>query len=419
MEKETHFLEEKITLMKIKRLSRNNFEKWNRYLVLLILAIVLYFGFNEGFTKAYKQIDGSVVNLVSSNNYRIFKGVFYHTINQTNLFDFYPNEYFDKNHYGPFFSIIIAPFAIFPDNIGIILFILANTIILLWSLKKLPFSSYQYFIILLLLLNDIANSAANTQINPSIAAMIILAFLYSNKGKEFWATFFIFIGMFIKLYTIVGLVFIIFSPHKIKFIAYSAMWSVLFFVLPMLISSPSFIFQSYIDWFHELVTKNNSNALSDMQDVCIQGFFRRIFSNTAISNSPFILGGFILYALPFLRFKQFKRDSFKYMILAITLIFPVIFSSSSESSTYIIAIAGFAIWVALFKEYHTTLSKTLIFLVILFSILSVTDLFPYNFRTEIIYPYKIKVISVAFLWLYLIYQMLTFSFQKIKINSDE
>ena len=54
----------------------------------------------------------------SINNYYIFKGVFHHTINQTNLYSLYPAEYFDSNHYGPLFSLIIGPFALLPDYIG-------------------------------------------------------------------------------------------------------------------------------------------------------------------------------------------------------------------------------------------------------------------------------------------------------------
>ena len=48
------------------------------------------------------------------NNYLIFKGVFWHTIQQLPLYVPYPEEYFDMNHYGIFFSGIIAPFAVLP-----------------------------------------------------------------------------------------------------------------------------------------------------------------------------------------------------------------------------------------------------------------------------------------------------------------
>ena len=45
------------------------------------------------------------------NNYLIFKHVFYHTLEEKSLYATYPNLYFDHNHYGPIFSLFIAPFA--------------------------------------------------------------------------------------------------------------------------------------------------------------------------------------------------------------------------------------------------------------------------------------------------------------------
>lgn len=68
------------------------------------------------------------------NNYLIFDGVFWHTLKQLPLYVAYPEEYFDTNHYGPFFSLIIAPFAILPKWVGCSFWIMANTL----SLSLIP-----------------------------------------------------------------------------------------------------------------------------------------------------------------------------------------------------------------------------------------------------------------------------------------
>ena len=55
------------------------------------------------------------------NNYKIFEGVYWHAIEGLTLYgDHYP-EYYDSNHYGILFSLIIAPFALLPEWLGIIL----------------------------------------------------------------------------------------------------------------------------------------------------------------------------------------------------------------------------------------------------------------------------------------------------------
>jgi len=57
----------------------------------------------------------------SINNYLIFLKMYFGIrYTRKNLYDFYPNEYADLNHYGPLFSLMICPFAILPDWMGII-----------------------------------------------------------------------------------------------------------------------------------------------------------------------------------------------------------------------------------------------------------------------------------------------------------
>lgn len=49
------------------------------------------------------------------NNYKIFENVFPHVINGLHLYVEYPTEYYDVNHYGPIFALVIAPFSILPE----------------------------------------------------------------------------------------------------------------------------------------------------------------------------------------------------------------------------------------------------------------------------------------------------------------
>ena len=67
----------------------------------------------------------AITKLHSYNNFMIFRGVFWHTWHGTPLYIEYPDEYFDTNHYGPFFSLIIAPFALLPEWIGLLCWLVA------------------------------------------------------------------------------------------------------------------------------------------------------------------------------------------------------------------------------------------------------------------------------------------------------
>jgi hypothetical protein len=54
----------------------------------------------------------------SVNNYLIYKYTFVNLLHQHNLYTPQPQFYFDTNHYGPLFALIIAPFTLLPDSIG-------------------------------------------------------------------------------------------------------------------------------------------------------------------------------------------------------------------------------------------------------------------------------------------------------------
>src|SRR5436305_1352961 len=84
------------------------------------------------------------------NNYIIYKHNFLNLIQQHSLFGSQPEYYFDLNHYGPVFALVIAPFTIFPDSIGAILWVMFNSWILYLAVMKLPLNDKQKVVILLI-----------------------------------------------------------------------------------------------------------------------------------------------------------------------------------------------------------------------------------------------------------------------------
>ena len=345
----------------------------------------------------------------SINNYLIFENVFWHTLHQTNLYATYPAEYFDTNHYGPLFSFIIAPFAVLPTNIGCFLWGIANMIFLFYAVRKLPISFKSQNIILLITSVEMMTSIQNVQFNPAVAAGIILSFLFVKNGKDIWATLFIAAGFFIKIYGIAGLVFFFFSQNKMRFIVSMIFWTVVLFYLPMLISSPSFIFHSYEQWYRSLVQKNETNSISLMQNISVMGLMRHVFKIERFSMLIIIPAAF-LYILPFARTAQRQWLDFKLSYLAFVLIGVVIFSSSAESSTYIIAMTGVGLWYILQKEFHWQNLMLMIFAIIITSLAN-TDLMPDYLKLQIIRPYSLKVLPCLVTWCVLAYQLLKKDFK--------
>ena len=342
------------------------------------------------------------------NNYLIYKNVFWHTIYQTNLYIYYPNEYLDLNHYGPLFSLVIFPFAILPDWLGVTMWALLNAAMLFYAINKLPVSNVSKNIILLISSIEMMTSIQNVQFNPMLTAWLILTFICIQKEKILFAAFLIIAGFLTKVYGIAGIAFLLFSKDKGKFLLYLLIWFVVLFCLPMIISSPAFIFQTYIDWFHALVVKNAENVrLTNYGiDISVMGLIRRIFNIHNLPNSFILLPAFLVTSLLLLKFKLYDDLKFRLNFLSFVLISVVIFSSSAESPTYIIAVTGVAIWYCQTDFKNSTFETYVLLFVILITSLASTDLFPGYIKKHWIKPFSVKALPCVLVWLLLFVQLL-------------
>ena len=344
------------------------------------------------------------------NNFLIYKQVFWHTIEQKHLYLSYPLEYNDVNHYGPLFSILIAPFALTPIYIGCFLWCLLNVGFLFYAIKQLPLSQKSIRFILFIGVFELITSVHSVQFNPMLCGMILLSFIAIEKEKIWLGTFFIVAGTLIKIYSVVGLLFFLFTPHKKKFIYTGIVWLAVLVCLPMLISSPQYIIDSYIDWYEVLIEKNGQNIESSMfagmQDISVMGMIRRIFGLYQMSNIYVTLPAGILMLLPLLRFSLWSNHLYRLNYLALLLVGLVIFSSSAESPTFVIAVIGYLIW-HVQQPYNDTFPyKALLVFMLLLTIFSPTDLFPRFIREQYILRYSLKALPCFIAWISIVYTLL-------------
>jgi len=346
------------------------------------------------------------------NNYLIFKNVFYNTLAQKNIYLLYPEVHFDSNHYGVFFSILIAPFAVLPDWLGMPFWNAANAAVFVYAAYKLPFSSAKKALFGWLCLQEFITAAVSLQFNVALTGLLMLSAIFIWERRETKSAVHILVGFFVKIYGIAGLSAFFFVRNKKKFILAMVGGGILFLLLPMLLSGFSFGLQSYADWFQSLSEKNMANQiLGNRQDFSLMGIVRRVSGNAEISNFVFLIPGLILFTLPYLRTSQYKFLPFQMMILASTLLFVVLFSSGSESPTYIIAVAGVMIWYLMQKQY-TVWDHVLLVFVIILTCFSFSDLFPRFVKEEYIMKYSLKALPCCVVWFRIIYELLTRDFSK-------
>jgi len=205
------------------------------------------------------------------------------------------------------------------------------------------------------------------------------------------------------------LAFFFFSDNKLKLIGGMIFWSVVLFILPMTISTPAFIVQTYKDWYADLISKNATNIISVREDVSVMGMIRKmIFPN--LLNIVVLIPGMLLFALSYIRTKYFGNLNYQLLIVASTLIFPVIFSTGSESPTYIIAFMGVAIWFINLSKPISAFEWFLLFFAFILTSLSPSDLFPRYLRVTYVEPYALKALPCLMIWIKIIYETLSRKF---------
>jgi len=348
----------------------------------------------------------------AENNFLIFRQVFWHTIDQLPLYCDYPQEYSDINLYGPLFSYIVAPFAIFPVWLGHLFWQLALSTFLFGAIKYMDFTDERKVFILWFCAHELLTALFLSQFNIAIAAIILLTFRLVEKEKDCWATLFIVIGTLTKLYGIVGLAFFFFSKHKVRFCVSLVCWLLLLIALPALISCPEYIMEQYQEWGATLMTKNEKNLFAPDENISLLGMVRKISNCASYSDLWLIIPGLVLFTPPYLRKSQYKNKGYRETLLASVMMFVVLFSTGSESYGYITPLIGVVIWYTACPWKRGKWDVALLVFVFVLTSLSPSDLFPRVLRETLVKPYSLKALPVTLVWLKLCYEMITKNYEE-------
>ncbi len=335
------------------------------------------------------------------NNYHVYKGVYWHLLNQQDLFMAYPAQHLDLNHYGPVFGLLIAPFALLPDQLGCFLWCMANAGIFLYAIRLLNLKQSQQHLILLITIFECVGALQNQQFNPMLTAFIIIAFVLVQQKQEFMAALLVMIGLFVKLYGVVGLFFVFFSPRPWRYAGALLFWLIVLFTVPALLSSWHYNINAYKGWLQSLKQKDQQNSSLtqlSLQDISLMGFVRRI-TGLMIPNWAFLIPAGLISLIPVFRTSQHPDKSFRHLFLAQLLMTLVLFSSSSESPTYVIAVAGAAIWFVMQPRPLSNFTVFLISFMMVLTSISYTDFVPRGFREDYIVRYSLKALPIALIWI--------------------
>lgn len=344
--------------------------------------------------------------LESYDNYDSFVAAFEHLKKQYDLYLMYPSEYHTEYNYSPTFALFMGLYYYMPDWIGILLWNLTHTVALLTAIHLMPIELKKKIFIYWFFLVEYITAAENVQTNSTVTALIMLVFIFQEKGKTTWSSLFFVFGFFFKIYVLTAGVFFLCYKKRGEFVLKGFGWALLFFALPLLHVSFDHLLFLYQSWFHRLQLQSIRDSLSLIGVIGMLKFIE-------IDQLWIILIGTITMLLVLLKKEVYQNSQFRQLYLGGILLFTVVFNPGVESPSYIIAVAGAAIWYISMDrlKWH----QWLMVLLFIFTCLSPTEIFPKPIRDHFLKPYHIKAIPCIIVWAVCMVEL--FTWKKIDLIS--
>ncbi len=327
-------------------------------------------------------------------NYITFATSFWELIKGVDIYFPVPKIWDYK--YSPSFSVLFGPMAILPLFLGVIVWNAINAIVLYVAVTRLRIEQKAKVFILWFLVFEYITSLQNFQSNILIAGLILITFNLLEDQKQLSAAFFTLLSIFIKIFgAACGLLFV-FYPKKLKFILFGLLWTVVISLLPLLFVSPSWLLHLYQSWYKTMSTDfSGSLGYSEMM------LINRL---VPVSKTYIQLTGLAILILPLIiSYAKFKEYKNRLVYTASIMIWIIIFNHKAESSTFIIAATGVAIWYVNSKK--SILDKILMIGVFIFTTLTYTDL-PSKIFVKLADLEIIKTLPCVFVWIKIQFDLL-------------
>ena len=322
-------------------------------------------------------------------------------------------KHLDSFLYSPQFSILFTPFALLPDWLGLFCWNIFTYTLFFFSVFSLPaqFSfvtkKFIFFYSGLLLLQTLFGE----QFNPVVAALFLFSFTLLEKDKGFWAVFLILLSGFTKVYGIFQIGMIMFYPKFWKNLFYTFVIGILLLALPLVKIPLNMLTGYYMSWIDTLIRHSQTVGY----DVFYRPFYtlwNSIIPKTGII-SLFLLAS--LYSISLFKIKLLKESIFyRIQFLGILMVWAILFSSSAEKNTYLIAVVGYTLWYLSFPTSKT--DKVLLWINFVFlSILPIDILCPKYISDLLLNTLNFGIFFITVTWGFMVYKTLL-SYNRIQIS---
>ncbi|HEY2066206.1 MAG TPA: glycosyltransferase 87 family protein [Gemmatimonadaceae bacterium] len=326
-----------------------------------------------------------------NNNFSIFRTASLHLLHGQDLYAAYPALHRDFFKYSPTFALLFLPFALLPFGPAMLLWNALNALALYAAIGMvLPRRGATVARAIVFL--DMLGSLQNVQSNALVAALIIAAFAAYERRHTVLGSLAVAAGASIKIFPLAAASFAVFHPRKIRVAFALAASFALLVALPLLVTPPATLVAQY-GWWRGIETHDAvARGFSVMQ--MLQLLFR-----LDLPNWPIQLAGVLLLLAPLLaRRERWGEWTFRRLYLCSVLVFCIIFNHQAESPTFVIGVAGAAIWFGSLDR-PSRWEWALLAFVVVGTILASSDAMPVFIQRDVFDAYRAKTIPLIVLWI--------------------
>jgi hypothetical protein len=325
-----------------------------------------------------------------NNNFLIFRAASKHLLAASDLYAAYPAEHLDFYKYSPTFALLFVPFAYLPFSLAMLAWNALNAGALFVAIGMvLPrrLATVARAIVFL----DMLGSLQNVQSNALVTALIIFTFAAYERRHTAFGSLASVTGAFIKLFPLAGVSFALFHPRKTRVAVAVVLGMVGFALLPLLVTPPATLAAQCATW-RAIEAKDALNrGFSVMQ-------MTQLLFHADWPNWPQQLLGVIVLLAPIVaQPSRWREWEFRRLYLCSVLVFCLIFNHQAESPTFVVAVAGVAIWFVSLAR-RTRWHWALFAFFVVCTVLASSDAMPVVLQRELFDRYRFKAVPLIVVW---------------------
>ena len=333
------------------------------------------------------------------NNYLIFYHSFQNLVDGVDIYeDFSDDRHWDVFKYSPTFALAMGPLTLLPIWLGAVLWNLLNAVPLFFGIDRLVSAPQRKAAALWIVYVQLLTNTQNFQSNGLTAALFLWTFIALERGRMVRAALFVMAGAFLKIYGAAAAALGIFYVGRWRFAAAGLLWGVVLWAAPLVFVSPQALLDLYASWSETL-----QRDAGNMYGISFLGLVHNITGVDLPRRAIQVLALVVMLG-PLLQVRAWGDRAFRHAFLSTLLVWVVIFNHMAESSTYVIALTGVALWITDHEARRWEIG--LVVLAVLLTSLSPQDFVPRAVQREYIERYALKALPCVLIWFVMMARLL-------------